>query len=742
MKSELRVHGVSGTQPRDMLYTDPVLRDSALPDQPRSYTEVLEIARAEEEFATQAFHWGGLTAGSRLTAFWILLAPFAFANVAGWMSKDRTNRFGHAMIRLAGLGLTALFVTQVFTATVLLPYLWLLGRSEFEILGRTFEIGDGMLRSAFLVLVVVLTGAFLVLLLKASTQSHFEPGKTADQSLLLAWPTVDSMDPPTTDADLIPLDYPRDRWEDPVGARITDPRMWRPSTILHRLRRLHLAVGYGIIALEVAIWTQTTWAATLSGVLLALVALVVLLTTFMPTSKAVLRATAILPLIAVLVWFAGLATIFTGSVADQDITTPHIITFITALVMGGFVALSLSAGLVSVGAFVLGIFFGGVLGLAVGIVIESILGLNPSDSPGILEENGAAWVAIAMLGLLVWLAIFAIWLSWQETEHTAHEGILGLVRRIVLQAPKLFKAAAVYGLLAGVVAVFLGWQNEVWEPGALESPSPNSPIYDIAVFAGVFLVAFLALRVWRYFGLKFVPLVVLVAALVAFAAYRDFFVVEFFKVQIALKGNLVDIAVAIAIIVPGAFMLRSIWTGAGSSEEGQKKRRNVGILWDMGSFWPRWYHPLAPPAYGPKAVTQLRKELESHHRDVLGAHSQGSLISAVALIYTDDAKKPHRFITYGSQLGVLYPGMFPGAGIDDEGGLVEKVYTAYGSEWLNLYRDTDPIGGHFVQRLDTQNLPVRSSSGHSRYEPTDEYKDARRRESGVAPPTISSVSPS
>ncbi|MGH3667883.1 MAG: hypothetical protein ACRDU7_06300, partial [Acidimicrobiia bacterium] len=188
MKSELRVHGVSGTQPRDMLYTDPVLRDTASPDQPRSYTEVLEIAPAEEEFATQAFHWGGLTAGSRLTAFWILLAPFAFANVAGWMSKDRTSRFGHAMIRLAGLGLTALFITQVFTATVLLPYLWLLGRSEFEILGRTFEVGDGLLRWAFLLLVVVLTGAFLILLLKASTQSHFEPRNTVEQSQVLAWP--------------------------------------------------------------------------------------------------------------------------------------------------------------------------------------------------------------------------------------------------------------------------------------------------------------------------------------------------------------------------------------------------------------------------------------------------------------------------------------------------------------------------------------------------------------------------
>ncbi|HJQ90171.1 MAG TPA: hypothetical protein VJ950_00555 [Acidimicrobiia bacterium] len=737
MKSELRVHGVSGTQPRDMLYTDPVLRDTASPDQPRSYTEVLEIAPAEEEFATQAFHWGGLTAGSRLTAFWILLAPFAFANVAGWMSKDRTNRFGHAMIRLAGLGLTALFITQVFTATVLLPYLWLLGGNEFEILGRTFEVGDGLQRWAFLLLVVVLTGAFLILLLKASTQSHFEPRNTVEQSQVLAWPSVAYMDPKTNDPDLIPLDYPPDEWEDPVEAQITDPRMWRPSTILHRLRRLHLAVGYGIIALEVAIWTQTAWAATTAGVLLVVVALVVLLTTFIPTNKAVLRATAILPLIAVLVWFAALATIFTGSVAGQDITTPHIITFITALVMGAFVALSLSAGLISVGAFVLGTFFGGVLGLAVGIVIESILGLNPPDGPGILEENGAAWVAIAMLGLLVWLAIFAIWLSWRETEHTASQGILGLLRRVVLQAPKLFEAAAVYGLLAGGVAAFLGWQNEVWEPGALKSPSPDSRVYDIAIFAGVFLVAFLALRVWRHFGLKFVPLVVLAAALIAFAAYRDFFVVEFFKVQIALKGNLVDIAVAIAIIVPGAFMLRSIWTGAGSSEEGQKKRRNVGILWDMGSFWPRWYHPLAPPAYGPKAVTQLRRELESHQRDVLGAHSQGSLISAVALIYTDGTRKPHRFITYGSQLGVLYPGMFPGAGIEDENGLVEKVHTAYGSEWINLYRDTDPIGGHFVRRLGTQNHQVGMWTGHSRYEPTDEYKDARRGDSGEAASTIS-----
>ena len=117
------------------------------------------------------------------------------------------------------------------------------------------------------------------------------------------------------------------------------------------------------------------------------------------------------------------------------------------------------------------------------------------------------------------------------------------------------------------------------------------------------------------------PLVLLGAGLIVFAAYRDFFVVEFFKVQIALKDNLVDIAVAIAIIVPGAFMLRSILTGIGSGGSGPEEEAKRRILWDIGSFWPRWYHPLAPPAYGPVAVTKLWRELRDHPpRAVPGAH--------------------------------------------------------------------------------------------------------------------------
>jgi hypothetical protein len=352
-----------------------------------------------------------------------------------------------------------------------------------------------------------------------------------------------------------------------------------------------------------------------------------------------------------------------------------------------------------------------------------MLGIEPS----VLEENGAAWVSIAMLGLIVWLLITVTWLSWRDTPHTAESGVWALVRRVVLQAPMLFKSAAIYGLIAGAVAWFLALSNQVWEPGLLAPPAPDSPIYDVAIFVGVFLIVFLSLRVWRHFGLKFAPLVLIGAGLLVLAAYRDFFVIEFLKVQIAVKGNLVDIAVAIAIIIPGGFLLRSIWTGAGSDEAGQKKRRNVGILWDMGSFWPRWYHPLAPPAYGPIAVTQLRNELESNPRYVVGAHSQGSLITAVALTFTQGDLRPRRFVTYGSQLGILYPQMFPGAGIGGEDGLVARLHGIYGERWVNLYRDTDPIGGHFIDRLGAQNRCVRVGTGHSTYEPTPEFREARTR---------------
>jgi hypothetical protein len=49
------------------------------------------------------------------------------------------------------------------------------------------------------------------------------------------------------------------------------------------------------------------------------------------------------------------------------------------------------------------------------------------------------------------------------------------------------------------------------------------------------------------------------------------------------------------------------------------KRRQIGVLWDVGTFWPRACQPLAPPCYMersvPETVNRLRRALRDRRRD-------------------------------------------------------------------------------------------------------------------------------
>ena len=121
---ELRVHGVSGTPPRDLLNTDPIT--SAKDD---DYTKVYRPHDAihGHDPNAQAFHWGGLTAGNRWTALWIFLSPFALVNVGGWLVRERSLRATIA-IRLAAAMLTGVFVAQLVNGVAILE-LWVYRRA-------------------------------------------------------------------------------------------------------------------------------------------------------------------------------------------------------------------------------------------------------------------------------------------------------------------------------------------------------------------------------------------------------------------------------------------------------------------------------------------------------------------------------------------------------------------------------------------------------------------------------------
>ena len=126
------------------------------------------------------------------------------------------------------------------------------------------------------------------------------------------------------------------------------------------------------------------------------------------------------------------------------------------------------------------------------------------------------------------------------------------------------------------------------------------------------------------------------------------------------------------------------------------RRRTVGVLWDIGTFWPRAAHPLAPPCYAERAVPDLEARIRSWlgadptRRLVLSAHSQGTVLAAAAMWQLDPATRGRvALLTYGSPLRRLYGRFFPAyMGPEQLTRLLRDM-----PRWDNLFRITDPIGG-------------------------------------------------
>jgi hypothetical protein len=180
----------------------------------------------------------------------------------------------------------------------------------------------------------------------------------------------------------------------------------------------------------------------------------------------------------------------------------------------------------------------------------------------------------------------------------------------------------------------------------------------------------------------------------------------------------------------------------------REKRRMVGVLWDVITFWPRANHPLTPPCYGertvPELVGQLGYLVSGSRRLVLTGHSQGSIIAAATILQADNAGLPHSgLLTFGCPLRRLYAKNFPAYfGYNT----VEAVHFREPTRWINLWALTDPIGSWLLlndnhdmtdapQKLDCRLLDVTSLDreargdyppicGHSGFWTRPEYHNA------------------
>ena len=149
-------------------------------------------------------------------------------------------------------------------------------------------------------------------------------------------------------------------------------------------------------------------------------------------------------------------------------------------------------------------------------------------------------------------------------------------------------------------------------------------------------------------------------------------------------GSYLIAAIIVGLVIGGIFAYRT-----------PGFRRYVGVLWDLGTFWPRAAHPFAPPCYAERAVPELTCRIthlvDSGNTVVLTGHSHGSvLLAATVLQLPPRVTERVALLTHGSPLRRLYARLFP-AYVNDE--VIHEIADRVDWRWVNLWRDTDPIGG-------------------------------------------------
>ncbi|MFD9608912.1 hypothetical protein ACFWWS_06060 [Streptomyces sp. NPDC059083] len=701
---ELLVHGVGGATPQDML-DDPrtvrVTGDRTAAMYRRG--EDLDAEDHPERYAArpvpEAYCWSNLTSGDGARALWLLLLPFMVANLAHWMRPPSQGRPGlvrlyGVLVRLVALTLTVLLTAAACEVALDLTawqcaattactdrYSWLgflsAGRGGWwSVPGRRLALAA--------VVPTVLVG--LLWYLSNRTWSAYEAQRP---------PT--GYDVPVAEP---PADTEAADAADPAGPVELRPALGRPGfwygrRLVARLRAAHTAAGFLTVA--AALVTATArhdaglpgprtvlgWGLRGAVAFLALVVLWVVcrrgrserrldrhveraLVSWLPAASLLLLALA-----ALHAGWARPGWTSTGTLPGDAVFGALTLAQGGLVVVLGVVALLLQRprrdprtalrGLGGPAVAMLACALGGVM--SGGVAQRVADWLDGPATPGMGDHSGprigppvllswqASVIPLLLLLLLVPAALLAV--------------------RTVVDARRLRSAVeADYDAAA---------ERDPVRTGQIAADRARASLTDSApVLVGVVSGATLLLG----------------AASVAGAWASGNVPGRAFDGAHPAIASLASVTQALGSWMIGLGFLLFVTWGRRAYKDASA-RRTIGILWDVGTFWPRAAHPFAPPCYAERAVPDLTWRMSSWTRAtggrlVISGHSQGSVLAAAAVWQLLPATRSRvALLTYGSPLERLYGRWFPAYfGPEALRGLNRTVHC-----WSNLYRATDPIGG-------------------------------------------------
>jgi hypothetical protein len=700
---EIRVHGVSGTPPEDLLDV-PLVRQQAGDNKagfykPRLFAEERDPRTIDGEPATtgprlEGYAWGGLTSGAPSRALWLLLLPFTLLNVAPRL-RPGGRSVGNLRVlwfvsRLLALAMTVLIVTAVAGVTVdLFAYQcapgvpagpscsaarpgWLM----HPLLGMSNEHRAAV---GALVPLAVLT---VLWQLSGRTINNYEgvPIKTAKV--------------PRRPSDSVPPST-RDGGPDDVEPTLESRWMWDNEYQVRRLRHLHLLAGFVTILWIVTYPLPGAWDDWRKWSTAAVV-LYILIMLLWPAYTG-RRQSAVLYVISWSVW--GLLVAY-AAVLSHTLLWGHPLPNNGSGGLPGYAGTAMVIFDVVVGLFL-------IFSISICVMSWRWSKLRGRDDPRSLWDTSAIVLAALaiFLGAVFSSGIYVFAAGWLHTGSLRPGfGQVANAARVFQIPDEIRDAARAYAVSVAALAVLVVGIGLAFAANRIarilhlrQAPSGEYQKMLRAAYGGGKInwdtaeSKARAKQIGKTFWLarrvdvahKFLSVVIAVGVVItAFftwlliaSAHNRSSANRFirwhesintigaggrpkscsaetswtwlrcgFMSARSLEGTGAYLAVLTIVLLVGL--------GAAAFRV-PHTRRSLGILWDLASFWPRSAHPFAAPCYAERAVPDLvtrvywhaRDEKDAPRRIVVAAHSQGTVISAATFFQLkaiDDAEAPSR----------------------------------------------------------------------------------------------------